>query len=178
MLPEFGSRMQPMTLSNVLLPDPLGPRSPITVSGKMTSATSRSASTRVGPALAQRDPGRTVPGFRCAPRKGADDQWRKDPPRELSVALVADERLGAGAWPKPRDKGRLGRLSNPTGRNVSEALAGLESEVADADPPAKWGRPRERGSNRYMHPSRSAEVMGTARREGDPGNEGGRSRRG
>ena len=34
MLPEFGSRMQPMTLSSVLLPDPLGPRSPITVAGK------------------------------------------------------------------------------------------------------------------------------------------------
>ena len=55
------------------------------------------------------------------PRKGTDHQWRKEPPRELSVALVADERLGAEARPKPRDKGRLGRLSNPTGRNVSEA---------------------------------------------------------
>ena len=38
-----------MTLSSVLLPDPLGPRSPITVPGKMSSETSRSASTRVGP---------------------------------------------------------------------------------------------------------------------------------
>ena len=27
---------------------------------------------------------------------------------------------------EPRDKGRLGRLSDPTGRNVSEARAGLE----------------------------------------------------
>ena len=66
-------------------------------------------------------PRTALPGLRCAPRKGADDQWRKEPPRELSVALVADERLGGGAWPKPRDKGRLGRLSDPTGRNVSEA---------------------------------------------------------
>ena len=49
MLPEFGSRMQPMTLSSVLLPDPLGPRRPITVPGKTSSETSRSASTRVGP---------------------------------------------------------------------------------------------------------------------------------
>ena len=29
----------------------------------------------------------------CAP-KGAYHQWRKDPPRELSIDLVADERFG------------------------------------------------------------------------------------
>src|SRR3954469_23020198 len=53
---------------------------------------------------------------------GAVYQWRKVPPSELSVALVADERFGGQpTGPKPRDKGRLGRLSNPTGRNVSEA---------------------------------------------------------
>jgi len=55
-------------------------------------------------------------------------------------------------------KAASGRLSNLTGRNVSEAWAGLESRGADADPPAKRGRPRERGSNRHMHPSRSAGV--------------------
>jgi hypothetical protein len=35
---------------------------------------------------------------------------------------------------------------------VSEARAGLENDNADADPPAIWGRPRERGSNRHAHP--------------------------
>ena len=45
-------------------------------------------------------------------------------------------------------------------------------EVMDADPPAKRGRPRERGSNRHMHPFRSAGVVGTARRKGDAGNWG------
>ena len=37
------------------------------------------------------------------------------------------------------------RLSDPAGRNVSEACAGLESDNADADPPAIWGRPRDAG---------------------------------
>jgi hypothetical protein len=40
----------------------------------------------------------------------------------------------------------LGDLSDPMGRNVSEACAGLESDNADADPPAIWGRLHERGS--------------------------------
>ncbi len=31
--------------------------------------------------------------------EGADHQWRKIPPRELSIALVADERFGrATGW--------------------------------------------------------------------------------
>jgi hypothetical protein len=34
---------------------------------------------------------------------------------------------------------------HPTGRNMSEAGAGLESDNADADPPAIWGRLYERG---------------------------------
>jgi hypothetical protein len=54
----------------------------------------------------------------------------------LSIDLVADERLGGVTGGlKPRDKAAFRRLSNPTGRNVSEALAGLESDNADADPP-------------------------------------------
>jgi hypothetical protein len=37
--------------------------------------------------------------YRAHPRlyvrpEGAFDQWREDPPRELSIALVADERFG------------------------------------------------------------------------------------
>src|SRR2546422_4322886 len=35
-----------------------------------------------------------------------------------------------------------------SGRNASEARAGLESEVVDADPPAGGGRPRGQGRNR------------------------------
>ena len=49
MVPELGSTMQPMTLSTVLLPDPLGPRKPMTVPGKTSNDTSRNASTRADP---------------------------------------------------------------------------------------------------------------------------------
>ena len=66
----------------------------------------------------------------------------------------------------------LGRLSNSAGRNMSEVRAGPESPNADADPPLFRGRPRERGRNRQMHPSRSAGVMGTARWKGDAGYQG------
>jgi hypothetical protein len=60
---------------------------------------------------------------------------------------------GAGkmASSNPRDKGCLGRPSDPTGRNVSEVLAGLERVDVDADPPFLGGRPRGKGSNRQMH---------------------------
>jgi hypothetical protein len=54
--------------------------------------------------------------------EGANHQWRKIPSRELSIELEADEQLaGQPEGLEPRDKGRLGRLSNPMGRNVSEA---------------------------------------------------------
>ena len=54
--------------------------------------------------------------------EGADHQWRKVPHRELSIAPVADERFGrVTGRVEPRDEGRLGRLSDPTGRNASEA---------------------------------------------------------
>jgi len=33
------------------------------------------------------------------PRKGTDNQWRRNPPRQLSIGLVADERFGwATGW--------------------------------------------------------------------------------
>src|SRR6516162_5889795 len=48
------------------------------------------------------------------------------------------------------------RLSDPAGRNVSEACAGLESDNADADPPAIWGRPRDAGKQSTCAPARSA----------------------
>ena len=55
---------------------------------------------------------------------GADRQWVEVPPRQLSVNLVADKRLRPATGrtgPKPCDKGHLGWLSNPTGRNTCEA---------------------------------------------------------
>ena len=45
--------------------------------------------------------------------EGACHLWRKVPPGQLSIGLEADERIGwelAGL--EPRDKGRLGRLSD------------------------------------------------------------------
>ena len=72
----------------------------------------------------------------------------EDSTRELLIDLEADERLDrVTGWAGPRDKGRRGRLSDPVGRNACEARAGLESDNADADPPAIWGRLYERGSN-------------------------------
>jgi hypothetical protein len=41
--------------------------------------------------------------------EGANHQWRKIPPRELSIDLEADERLGRATGLEPRDKGRRGR---------------------------------------------------------------------
>jgi len=63
---------------------------------------------------------------RCAPY-GAEHQWRKIPPRQLSVELVAGKRLvQVTGGLEPCDKGRRGRSSDPAGRNASEARAGLE----------------------------------------------------
>lgn len=75
---------------------------------------------------------------------------------------------------KPRDKGRLGRPSDSTGRNASEVRAGLERVDADADPPFARGRPRGQGSNRHAHlsglPGYWTQHVGMVMRviEGDP----------
>ena len=66
--------------------------------------------------------------------------------RKLTSGLA-----GRPAGSKPRDKGRLGRPSDPTGRNASEVRVGLERVDADADPSFARGRPRGQGSNRRMH---------------------------
>src|SRR3954447_11507649 len=66
--------------------------------------------------------------------------------RKLTSGLA-----GRPAGSKPRDKGRLGRPSDPTGRSVSEVRVGLERVDADADPSLARGRPRGQGSNRHMH---------------------------
>ena len=81
---------------------------------------------------------------------------------------------GRLASSKPRDKGRLGWPSDPTGRNVSEVRAGLEKVDADADPPFARGRPRGQGSNRQTHlsglPGYWTQHVGMVMRviEGDP----------
>lgn len=81
---------------------------------------------------------------------------------------------GQLAGSKPRDKGRLGRPSDPTGRNASEVRAGLERVDADADPPFARGRPRGQGSNRRTHlpglPGYWTQHVGMVMRviEGDP----------
>ena len=85
--------------------------------------------------------------------------------------MVATERLGrvTGQVEASEQKSAFGRASDLAGRNASEALAGLESEVVDADPPVKRGRPRGQGKNRHA-PVRSAGVVSTACKEGDLGN--------
>ena len=89
---------------------------------------------------------------KSAPRR------RVSPVEERSIQTVVDwvwkltsGSAGQPAGPKPRDKGRLGRLSDPVDRNGSEARAGLERVDADADPSLARGRPCEQGSNRQMH---------------------------
>src|SRR4051794_467847 len=79
----------------------------------------------VGPPLAlsrtQANGLAVIPHFPVRP-DGAYHQWRRVPPGELSIAPVADDGLvGQLTGLEPRDKGRLGRLSNPAGRNAREA---------------------------------------------------------
>jgi hypothetical protein len=78
--------------------------------------------------------------------EGAHHLWRTVPSGELSIDPEADsDAIGQLASSKSRDKGRLGRPSDPTGHNVSEIRAGLERIDADADPPLARGRPRGQG---------------------------------
>jgi len=74
--------------------------------------------------------------------------------------MIATERLGrvTGQVEASGQKSAFGRASNLAGRNASEAWAGLESEVVDADPPVNRGRPRGQGRNRQA-PVRSAGVL-------------------
>src|ERR1035437_1229678 len=79
---------------------------------------------------------------------------------------------GKPAATKPRDKAHAGGASNFAGRNASEAGAGLESIVVDADPPMRRGRPCGQGSNQHVHLIQSTGVLSTACREGGLGNWG------
>jgi len=90
------------------------------------------------------------------------------------IRKLTSDAAGQLASSKPRDKGRLGRPSDPTGRNVNEVRAGLERVDADADPPFSRGRPRGQGSNRRTHlsglPGYWTQHVGMVMRviEGDP----------
>ena len=85
------------------------------------------------------------PDFSVRPN-GADHLWGKEPPKELSVDLVASEQLGrVTGWAEASRQRPRWWPSNLAGRNASEARAGLESEVVDADPPEKRGRPERTG---------------------------------
>jgi hypothetical protein len=65
-------------------------------------------------------------------------------------SMSGDGKQGGAEWPKPlrpsstlrarrRSVVTKAALSDPAGRNVSEASAGLESDDADADPPNYHG---------------------------------------
>ena len=57
------------------------------------------------------------------------------------VRKLAGGSVGELAGSEHCDEGSLRLLSDPMGRNKSEARAGLESSNADADRPVIWGRP-------------------------------------
>ena len=88
----------------------------------------------------------------CAPKARTISEGGSHPESCRLIWKLASGSVGQLAGSKPRDKGRLGRLSDPAGRNSYEARAGLESDNADADPPAIWGRQHVWGSNRRAHP--------------------------
>src|SRR3977135_256583 len=88
----------------------------------------------------------------CAPRAPISSGGRYHPESCRLIWKLTSGSAGQPEGLEPRDKGRRGRLSDPAGRNACETRAGLESDNADADPPAIWGRLHERGRNRYEHP--------------------------
>src|SRR4051794_8350535 len=99
-------------------------------------------------------PGRSVPDDRrqeCASTARIIYEGRFHPESCRLIRKLTSGLAGRPAGSKPRDKGRLGRPSDPTGRNVSEVRVGLERVDADADPSLARGRPRGQGSNRRMH---------------------------
>ena len=57
-------------------------------------------------------------------------------------------------------KGRVRRLSERAGRNVSERRAGLETGNVGADPPVTRGRPLLVGASRATEPHRSHRGIG------------------
>jgi hypothetical protein len=57
---------------------------------------------------------------------------RVDPENCRGIRWPTSGSIGRPARPEPRDKGRLGRLSDPASRRASEVRAGRESDDADA----------------------------------------------
>ena len=90
-------------------------------------------------------------GQECASKARITYGGRFHPESCRLLRKLTSGAAGQLATSKPRDKGRLGRPSDPTGRNVSGVRAGLERVDADADPPFARGRPRGQGSNRQTH---------------------------
>src|SRR5882762_1361944 len=88
----------------------------------------------------------------CAPRARTISEGGSHPDKCRLVRKLAGGTAGQLAGAEPCDKGGLGLLSDPMGRNKSEARAGLESSNADADPSVIWGRLHAWGSNRQAHP--------------------------
>ena len=72
-------------------------------------------------------------------------------PTRQEVAPAGSNRSGSGGNDTAEAfdrKGRLGRLREQAGRNVSERRAGLEKGNVGADPASGWGRPPSRISLR------------------------------
>jgi hypothetical protein len=69
------------------------------------------------------DSGHQKPVVDSAPQRGADRQWRKNPPMQILVGMVAIERLGwaTGRVEASGQKSAIGWASNSAGRNASEA---------------------------------------------------------
>ena len=113
-------------------------------------------------------------GQECASKARIIYGGRFHPESCRLIRKLTSGAAGQLASSKPRDKGRLGRPSDPMGRNVSEVRAGLERVDADADPPFSRGRPRGQGSNRQTHlsglPGYWTQHVGMVMRviEGDP----------
>jgi transposase len=90
-------------------------------------------------------------GQECASTARITNGGRFHPESCRLIRKLASGLAGQPAGSKPRDKGRLGRSSDPTGRNVSEVRAGLERVDAGADPSFARGKPCGQGSNRHTH---------------------------
>jgi hypothetical protein len=116
---------------------------------------------------------RDVPVLLCA-LKRPSTQWEEETTRAI-VDWARKLTSGFGGQPpglKPRDKGRLGRLSDPAGRNASERRAGLERNDVDADPPTKRGRLPGVGKQSTRAPAPSTGVVATACRRRVDGRQG------
>src|SRR4029078_12516344 len=90
-------------------------------------------------------------GQECASKARVTYGGRFHPDSCRLIWKLTSGSAGQPAGSEARDKGRLGRSSDPAGCNASEVRAGLERVDADADPSFAWGRPCKQGSNRHTH---------------------------